>query len=303
MNLFKKINRNYVIAFSLGCLFFLLAFSLADADKHKALFTESYKVKTPYLPSTILFAGEVMPATQQDIKERMDREIMATVFWQSNTMMLLKRSAKYFPIIEPILKEYGIPEDFKYLCVAESGLSNVTSPAGAKGFWQLMEGTSKSYGLEMTDYVDERYNLEKATRTACLYFKESYSAFNNWTLTAASYNRGQNGVTRDLASQGVKSFYDLHMNEETSRYIFRIVSYKLIFENPELYGLYLRPEDYYKIPATKIQTEDSTIGSLSDYAKANGTNYKMLKILNPWLRDKTLPNKTRKQYQIILPAE
>jgi membrane-bound lytic murein transglycosylase D len=303
MNLFKKINRNYVIAFSLGCLFFLLAFSLADADKHKALFTESYKVKTPYLPSTILFAGEVMPATQQDIKERMDREIMATVFWQSNTMMLLKRSAKYFPIIEPILKEYGIPEDFKYLCVAESGLSNVTSPAGAKGFWQLMEGTSKPYGLEMTDYVDERYNLEKATRTACLYFKESYSAFNNWTLTAASYNRGQNGVTRDLASQGVKSFYDLHMNEETSRYIFRIVSYKLIFENPELYGLYLRPEDYYKIPATKIQTEDSTIGSLSDYAKANGTNYKMLKILNPWLRDKTLPNKTRKQYQIILPAE
>lgn len=303
MNLFKKINRNYVIAFSLGCLFFLLAFSLADADKHKALFTESYKVKTPYLPSTILFAGEVMPATQQDIKERMDREIMATVFWQSNTMMLLKRSAKYFPIIEPILKEYGIPEDFKYLCVAESGLSNVTSPAGAKGFWQLMEGTSKPYGLEMTDYVDECYNLEKATRTACLYFKESYSAFNNWTLTAASYNRGQNGVTRDLASQGVKSFYDLHMNEETSRYIFRIVSYKLIFENPELYGLYLRPEDYYKIPATKIQTEDSTIGSLSDYAKANGTNYKMLKILNPWLRDKTLPNKTRKQYQIILPAE
>ena len=303
MNLFKIINRNYIIAFGLGCLFFLFAFSFADTDKYKALFTESYKIKTHYLPVTLLFAGEKMPINEQDIKERMDREIMATVFWQSNTMMLMKRSRKYFSIIEPILAEYEIPEDFKYLCVAESGLTNISSQAGAKGFWQLMEEPAKSYNLEINDFVDERYHLEKATRAACLYFKESYAKFNNWTLTAASYNRGFNGIARDIASQDVNSFYDLHLNEETSRYIFRIAAYKLIFENPELYGLYLKPEDYYKIMPTKTDTTDSTINTLSVFAKSKGTNYKMLKMLNPWLRDKTLPNKSRKKYEILLPLE
>lgn len=303
MNLFKNSGRKTLVAFVFGCLFFLLAFSLIDADKYKAVFTESYKIKTPYLPETILFAGEKMPINEPDIKERMDREIMATVFWQSNTMMLMKRSRKYFSIIEPILAQNGIPEDFKYLCVAESGLSNAVSPSGAKGFWQLMEGTAKPYGLEMNDFVDERYHLEKATRTACLYFKESYSALNNWTLTAASYNRGLNGSVRDLTFQDINSFYDLYTNEETSRYIFRIMAYKLIFENPELYGFYLKPEDYYREIPSKVVMVDSTLNNLSDFARANGTNYKMVKILNPWLRDKSLPNKNRKQYQIELPKE
>ena len=290
------------MAFVSGCLFFLVAFSLADSDKYKAIFTESYKIKAPYLPASIDFAGEKIPINEQDIKERMDRELMATVFWQSNTMMLMKRSKKYFTIIEPILKEYGIPSDFKYLCVAESGLSNATSPAGAKGFWQLMEGSVKPYNLEINGYVDERYNLEKATRAACLYLKESYIVFNNWTLTAASYNRGLAGTGRDLSSQEVNSFYDLYMNDETSRYIFRIMAYKLIFENPELYGFYLKQEDYYMPIQTRTDTVDSEINSLSSFAKAKGTNYKMLKLLNPWLRDKTLPNKGRKKYVVILPS-
>ncbi|MFM9944548.1 MAG: lytic transglycosylase domain-containing protein [Bacteroidia bacterium] len=303
MIFFKKVKRNYFIAFILGCLFFLLAFSLADSDKYKTIFTESYKIKTPYLPATVEFCGEKMPINEQDIKERMDRELMSTVFWQSNTMMLMKRSKKYFPVIEPILKENGIPDDFKYLCVHESGLSNAASPAGAKGFWQLMEGTSKPLGLEINEYVDERYHLEKATRAACLYFRESYATLNNWTLVATSYNRGQAGTGRDLASQEVNSFYDLHMNDETSRYIFRIMAYKLIFENPELYGFYLKMEDYYKIIPSKIDTVDSSINSLSEFAKSKGTNYKMLKLLNPWLRDKTLPNKGRKKYVVVLPKE
>ncbi len=303
MTLFKKAYRNYLFAFVAGCFVISLAFTLAESDKYKAFFTESYKIKSPYLPSTIDFAGEKIQISEQDIKERLDRELMATVFWQSNTMMLLKRSRKYFSIIEPILDKYGIPEDFKYLCVAESGLSNVSSPLGAKGFWQLMEETAKPYGLEINDFVDERYNIEKATITACLYFKESYSKFNNWTLVAASYNRGLAGTSRDLASQEVNSFYDLHMNDETSRYIFRILAYKLIFENPELYGFYLKPEDYYRIIPTTTDTIDSTINSLSILAKAKGTNYKMLKLLNPWLRDKTLPNKSRKKYEILLPLK
>ncbi len=301
MNFFKKINRNYFIAFVAGCLFFLLAFGFTDADKYKSIFTENYKIKTPFMPAEPLFAGELLPINEPDIKERMDRELMATVFWQSNTMMLMKRSRKYFPVIEPILKEYGIPDDFKYVCVAESGLSNAVSPAGAKGFWQLMENSAKPYNLEMNDFVDERYHLEKATRAACLYFKESFGIFNNWTLAAASYNRGLNGITRDLAYQNSSTFYDLYLNEETSRYIFRIMAYKLIFENPELYGFYLKPEDYYRMIQTRIDTVDTEIDSLSTFAKQKGTSYKMLKLLNPWLRDRSLPNKSRKQYQILLP--
>jgi hypothetical protein len=244
-----------------------------------------------------------MPVSQEDIHERMDREIMATAYWQSSTMMLLKRSKKYFPIIEPILKENNIPLDFKYLCVAESGLSNATSPSNAKGFWQLLEGTAKPLGLEINDYVDERFHLEKATRAACAYFKESYAQFNNWTLTAASYNRGQAGTMRDLNYQGANSFYDLYMNDETSRYIFRIVAYKLIFENPELYGFYLHDSDYYSMKPRMLITVDSTINSLSLFAQDQGSNYKTLKLYNPWLRDRSLPNKTNRKYTIELPLQ
>ncbi len=303
MNLFKPYlthNRFLILAAS---LMVLLAFTFVESDTYKQYFTEDYKIKAPFLPDHIEFAGEKMPLTESDIKERMDREIMATVFWQSNTMMILKRSRKYFAIIEPILEEYGMPEDFKYLCVAESGLSNAVSPAGARGFWQLMEGTAKPLGLEINEFVDERYQLEKATRSACLYFKESYASLKNWTLTAASYNRGMNGLNRDIAFQGVNSFYDLYMNEETSRYIFRIMAYKLIFETPEVYGFYLKPEDYYKFPSTQSIAVDSTISDLSEFAKAHKSDYKTLKLLNPWLRDKSLPNKSKKKYFIELPKE
>jgi len=284
-------------------LLFSLALTLTDKDKYKSLFTERYQIKTPYIPQELDFAGEKMPVEQADIRERLDREIMATTFWQSNTMMLMKRSKKYFPIIEQILAENNIPSDFKYLCVQESGLANVASPAGAKGFWQLMEGTAKPLGLEMNSHVDERYHLEKATQAACKYLKESYAQLNNWTLTAASYNRGLNGTSRDLSSQGVNSFYDLYMNDETSRYIFRIVAYKMIFENPEVYGFYLNEEDYYKLKPRIIETVDTTINSLSNFAKDRGTNYKILKLMNPWLRDKSLPNKAGKAYKVELPFE
>ncbi len=301
--LHKFSNKNYLLAFLLLVLGSSLAFTFLESDKYKTWFTESYKLKSPYIPPDVNFAGEKMPVSQEDIHERMDREIMATAYWQSSTMMLLKRSKKYFPIIEPILKENNIPLDFKYLCVAESGLSNATSPSNAKGFWQLLEGTAKPLGLEINDYVDERFHLEKATRAACAYFKESYSQFNNWTLTAASYNRGQAGTMRDLNYQGANSFYDLYMNDETSRYIFRIVAYKLIFENPELYGFYLHDSDYYSMKPRMLITVDSTINSLSLFAQDQGSNYKTLKLYNPWLRDRSLPNKTNRKYTIELPLQ
>lgn len=294
-------NKFLILTLAVLLLLTSLAVTFTDKDKYKTLFTEKYQIKSPYIPQEVDFAGEKMPINQADNKERLDREIMATTFWQSNTMMLMKRSKKYFPIIDQILAENNIPADFKYLCVQESGLANVASPAGAKGFWQLMEGTAKPMGLEMNSHVDERYHLEKATQAACSYLKESYAQFNNWTLTAASYNRGLNGTMRDLSYQGVTSFYDLYMNDETSRYIFRIVAYKLIFENPEQYGFYLNEEDYYKLKPRIIETVDTTISSLSNFARDRGTNYKILKLMNPWLRDKSLPNKAGKSYKIELP--
>lgn len=303
MNYFNHIKHYTKTGIIMLVSLFLLAFTIQDFDKIKTYFTESYKIKSPHLPNGLNFANEIVPINQQDIRERMDRELMSTTFWQSNTMMLMKKSKKYFPVIEPILKANGIPDDFKYLCVQESGLSNVSSPAGAKGFWQLMEGTATPYGVEINEFVDERYDLEKSTQIACTYFKEAFAIYNNWTLTAASYNRGMNGITRDLKNQKVCTFYDLHLNEETSRYIFRILAYKLIFENPDLYGYFLKSEDYYKPFKTKKLEIDSTIEDLSEFAVQNGSNYKMIKTLNPWLRDKSLPNKRRKNYSIQLPAE
>lgn len=300
MSFYKK----SVVLFILSVAVLIIAgWAFSETDKYKNLFTEKYKIKSPYMPKYVEFAGEKIPLESDEVKERLDREIMSIVFWQSNTMILLKRSTKYFPIIEDILKENNIPQDFKYLCVAESGLANVTSPSGAKGFWQLMEGTCKPFNLEINDYVDERYNLEIATQTACKILKESYIKFMNWTLAAASYNRGQNGILRDLSYQGVASYYDLFLNDETARYIFRIAAYKLVFENPELYGYYITPDDYYCMPPRKIIYVDTSVSNLSIFALQNGTNYKSLKNYNPWLKDKSLPNKSRKKYQIELPFE
>ena len=282
---------------------FTIGFKAMDRATFKTWFPRDYKIKSPYIPEVVTYCGEPMPLDDETVRERLDKELMATVFWQSNTMMLLKRSKKYFPVIEAVLEEEHIPSDFKYLCVAESGLSNAVSPSGAKGFWQILEGTAKPYGLEINSFVDERYHLEKSTRAACAYFKEAYEIYKDWTLVSASYNRGMNGITRDLAYQGVKSFYDLHLNDETGRYIFRIAAYKLIFENPEQYGFYLKDEDYYNSKPKEVISVDTAISNLSTYAQSLGTNFKVLKACNPWLRDRSLPNKDKKVYKLEVPLE
>ena len=262
---------------------------------------ESYKVYALRLPESIDFAGEKTPLDAPDIQERLDKELLVNTYWQSNMMLLLKRANKYFPLIEEILEEEGIPSDFKYLAVIESGLENVRSPKGAKGFWQLMPATAKEYGLEVNTNVDERYHIEKATRVACKYLKKAKNRFGSWTLAAASYNRGMYGTNRLLDRQLVDSYYDLLLNSETGRYVFRILAVKEIMTIQERYGFVFNSEDLYNpIPVKKIGL-DTAIANLAEFAKEKEINYKILKIHNPWLIENHLNNKSRKYYEISIP--
>ena len=253
------------------------------------------------LPKELTFAGEKVPLEIEDVKERLEREIYVNAYWQSNMILLMKRSSKFLPEIEQMLKENGVPDDFKYLAMAESALMNVASPAGAKGFWQILESTGKEYGLEISKDVDERYNLEKATIAASKYLNKAHNRFGDWTAVAASYNMGQAGFSRRQEDQLAKNYYDLYLNDETSRYLFRILAFKVIFENPGSFGFYLRESDYYQNPSLKSVKVSSDIKNLANWAKQQGSSYKELKLYNPWLRDKDLNVKRGKTYEILLP--
>jgi membrane-bound lytic murein transglycosylase D len=252
-------------------------------------------------PKQMNFAGEAVPYYINDVQERLDREMITNLNYHTNTTLVLKRANKVFPVIEPILKQYGVPDDFKYLAVIESSLVNAVSPAGARGVWQFMPETAKEKGMEVNDQVDERYHLEKSTIAACKYLLEAKNKFGNWTLAAASYNGGMGGISKRLQEQEVADFYDLLLIEETSRYVFRILALKEIMQNPAKYGFDMPKEVLYQsIPVKKIEV-DSTINNLATFAKSQGINYKVLKIHNPWLRDKKLINKTGKKYELEIP--
>jgi len=272
--------------------------SVRDSIKNTS---ESYEIKALKIPKGINFAGEIVPIERADIKERMDRELLVNTYWQSNSLLLIKRAHKYFPIIEPILKKNGVPDDFKYLALIESGLQNVTSPAGAKGFWQIMKDTAKENGLEVNSNVDERYHLEKATNVACKYLLDSKKRFGTWTLAAAAYNAGNNGISRRLKTQRVSSYYDLLLGEETGRYVFRIAAIKEIMSHPNKYGFKFDKDDLYNLQKMRTVKVDSVITDIALFAQNFGTNYKELKIHNPWLRENKLNNKTKKLYYIKLP--
>ncbi|MDP4225963.1 MAG: lytic transglycosylase domain-containing protein [Bacteroidota bacterium] len=275
----------------------------SDDENYRNAFAHQYGIYSPELPDRLNFAGEPVPLNDFDVKESLDKELMVNIYWQSQTLLFLKKAHRFFPVIEPILKKNHIPDDFKYLAVAESGLSNEVSPAGARGFWQLLEKTAKDCGLEVNEEVDERYNLEKATEAACQYLRSSYKTQKNWTLVAASYNIGKTGVSRQLSKQKVDNYYDLLFGEETARYIFRILAIKLIITNPDKYGYHLREKDLYPIiPVTKIKI-DSSVDNWSDFAQSHSVNYKILKIFNPWLKGYTLTNKEKKTYMISLPQK
>lgn len=253
-------------------------------------------------PTQMNFAQEEVPTFMADVEERLDREMVTNINYHTNTTLVIKRANKVFPVIEPILAKNSIPDDFKYLAVIESSLVNAVSPAGARGVWQFMPTTAKEKGMEVNDYVDERYDLEKSTEAACAYLKEAYAKFGSWTLAAASYNGGMAGVQRQLESQKVNSYYDVLLTEETARYVYRILALKEIMKNPQKYGFEIPAHALYsEIPVKKIEI-DSSVTDLADFALSQGINYKILKIHNPWLRDKSLPNKSKKKYQIEIPT-
>lgn len=261
------------------------------------------KVRLFDLPEKITFAGETVPLNQADIWERFEREIYVNAYWQSNMILLMKRSEKYLPTIEKILRDNGVPDDFKYLAMAESGLMNVVSPAGARGFWQFMPNTAKEYNLEVSNDVDERYHLEKSTLAACQYLKSAYARFGNWTSVAASYNMGITGLRKRKEEQKLDNYYDLLLNEETSRYLFRILAFKEIFENPEKYGYELSRKDYYKLPLYRELKVNQSIPNLAQWALRHNSTYKELKIHNPWLRSAKLNVGKGSDYLIKLPVE
>jgi hypothetical protein len=261
----------------------------------------TYKVYALELPDTLSFAGEKVPLDSPDLRERLDRELLVNTYWQSNMMLLLKRANKYFPTIEKILNEEGVPGDLKYLSVIESGLENVVSPAGARGFWQIMRTTGREYGLEVNSNVDERYHIAFSTRMAAQYLKKAKKKFGSWTLAAASYNRGMSGIQRNLNTQKVESYFDLRLGQETSRYVFRMLAVKEIIENPSKYGYVFDDTDlYYSVPV-RLHGLDTAISNLTAFAEKMGVNYKILKIHNPWLLQNHLNNRSRKYYEIAIP--
>jgi hypothetical protein len=275
-----------------------------DKEPENSEYMSRYNVYALKTPGALKFGDEVVPLDRWDVKESLDRELLVNTYWQSQTLLFLKRSNRYFPIIEPILKEQGVPDDFKYLALIESGfVPTIKSPAGAVGVWQFMSGTAKDYGLEVSSEVDERYNIEKATVAACQYLKDSYEKYGSWTLVAASYNAGRRFVDKQLKLQDAGNYYDLLLGEETGRYVFRILAIKMIMEDPSGYGFKFRKSDLYpEIPTRKI-TIKSPVKDFAAFAKENGVNYKVLKYFNPWLRRAYLTNKYKKEYEITLPAK
>lgn len=278
-----------------------------DKNEEEALHTRAiradYRVYAPSIPDTLCFAGERVPLNLYYVRESLDRELVSNMYYQSSTLFYIKRATRYFPTIERILREQGVPEDFKYLCVIESGLQCVTSPAGAQGWWQFMKTTGQKYGLEINDEVDMRNNLEASTRAACRYLKDLKQRFGGWTEAAAAYNCGEGGLGKRLAGQQQVSYYELLLNQETQRYVYRLLAIKLIMQHPQDYGFYVRRCDTYpELPVSEVELNGQNV-DLVQFAIANGTTYKVLRTLNPWLTSSTLKNKAGNSYKVRIPVK
>lgn len=310
-----KISSNKLIYFVFGILItaglvlitaFLLysgEFTTTAAEQPGEDFPQGYRIISPKFPDYLEFAGEKIPTENFEVYERMDREFLSNTYWHSATILAMKRANRWFPIIEPILKKNNIPDDFKYLSIAESNLENVISPAGATGFWQFMEAAGIKYGLEINDQTDERYHVEKSTEAACKYLQDSYNMFGSWISAAGSYNMGQEGMTLQMERQKAKNYFNLVLNAETARFVARIVSIKYILQNPQKYGFDINEEDLYKPLEYYEVTLDSSVTNFADYAINIGINYFILKMYNPWLRENHLNNKNNRTYMLKLPKE
>lgn len=306
MNRFSAVR-----VFSIGLLGGALAIGLlafSDNDRRAPLDVKAdgrlqYKWYPPAMPKSLAFAGEPVPLQRWDVRESLDRELVINSFGHSNTIYILKLQTRIFPVIEPILRRHGIPEDFKYLCAAESSLQNLISRAGAVGYWQFLSATAKQFGLELNSEVDERYHLERSTEAACRYLRAAYEKFGSWTAAAASYNCGIGGYNSRVTFQGSSNYYDLMLPDETNRYIFRILALKEILSKPEKYGFHIPKEDRYHPRSLRTITVTESIPNLNTFAQSNGTSYKILRTLNPWLRSESLTISRGNSYEILLPAD
>ncbi len=300
----KKNWKSYLLPLSvmINVAALVIVLSSANSGTTEVIVKKEVRYEPIELPAEVSFAGEPMPLDRFYVKEALDRELLSNAYFHSQTIRYIKLMPRYFPIIEPILKEHGIPDDFKYLAVAESGLNpRAISPARAAGFWQLMKGTATDYGLEVNIEVDERYHIEKATHVACEYIKNAYEKFGNWTMVAAAYNRGLTGVSRQMTRQKENDYYDLLITTETARYVYRIVALKLLMENPEKYNFYIPEEEKYEpIPTKEVEIKGS-VANFADYAQKQGISYKVFKDFNPWLRENTLTYSGRKRYWVKVP--
>jgi hypothetical protein len=270
----------------------------AKGIKWKNRIDSSHRVEPLRIAGELFFAGERVPLEDPEVWERLDRELQVNVFWHSNTLLSMKLANRYFPVIEKILEEESVPNDFKYLPLIESGFRDVVSPSGAVGFWQFLAPTAKLYDLEVRSDIDERYHIEKSTRAACAYLKKAKEKFGNWTLAAASYNLGMQAMSERCKTQNTYNYYELLLNQETSRYVFRMLAMKIIFSHPEAAGYYLKTEDLYQPYQYKTVLVDTPISNITHFASQFGLQYRHIKLLNPWLRDNHLHNKEKKVYEI-----
>lgn len=306
----KYPNRNTVLTgvtlIGIIIIFLTLAQTTKGFSSQQKEFCETdsiYNIKAFKLPENVTFAGEKIPLNNFDTRESLERELLISAYRHSSTILIIKRANRYLPIIEKILKKNNIPDDFKYLAAAESEYSNMISPAGATGFWQIMSDTGNEQGMEVNSVIDERYDLEKSTQFACDYFLKSYEKYGNWTLAAASYNGGRAGIDEQISIQHQYNYYDLLLSEETARYIFRAVAYKLIITDPASFGFKIGTNDLYpELKYFEVKV-DTAVTNFSVFADKFGTNYKILKFLNPWLRKPYLIPKPDKEYLIKIPSE
>ena len=305
----KKLTHSKIFYFFLGggivfAAIFLVGISKVQDSTKTILDINSFlpfKITSPEIPNTLFFAGEKVPLNDFEVRERIDRELIVNTYWFSSTILGMKRANRWFPVIEPILKKYNIPDDFKYLALIESNLSNASSSAGAVGFWQLTADAAKKYDLEVDDQVDERYNVERSTEAACKYLLDAHNTFNNWTLAAATFNMGFNGMKRQIDREKSTDYYNLILSDETMRYVARILAMKIIYSDAKKYGYYLNPEDLYPPLKTTNIKVDTTVDDWADFAIAHNINYKILKYYNPWLRDISLINTNNKEYILKIP--
>jgi membrane-bound lytic murein transglycosylase D len=293
-----------------GFAVFLSISTILSKEDPEAVSYRYEKIRSPFdnkiyavrIPEKIDFAGEPVPLDDEDTKKSLDRELLINTYWHSQTLFIMKQYPQIISIIEPILEKNGVPKDFVYLCIAESGLQyNAQSPSGALGLWQFIKGTGLSYGLTINSEVDERMSYEKSTEAACRYFLNAKKQFGSWTVAAAAYNRGMDGMSDIVKHQKTSNYYDMYLNRETSRYVFRILALKQVLQNPQQYGFFLDAGDLYPAHQYKTVTVDSTIKDLPDFAKAQGTSYKTLRELNPWILGYSLTNKEKKTYEMKLP--